>query len=44
MSDEVPKKPWNCRPDIDHAPQADRGADFDFLTGRSGSPAARDNH
>ena len=24
--------------------QADRGADFDFLVGRSGSPVPRDNH
>lgn len=29
---------------IDHVLQADRGADFDFLVGRSGSPVARDNH
>ena len=29
---------WN-RP-----PQANEGADFDFLVGRSGSPVPRDNH
>ena len=29
---------------IDHVLQADRGADFDFLVGRSGSPVPRDNH
>jgi dihydroxy-acid dehydratase len=29
---------------IDHVQQADRGADFDFLVGRSGSPVPRDNH
>jgi len=29
---------------LDHVLQADRGADFDFLVGRSGSPVARDNH
>ncbi|WP_315738465.1 MULTISPECIES: IlvD/Edd family dehydratase [unclassified Bradyrhizobium] len=29
---------------IDHVLQADRGVDFDFLVGRSGSPVPRDNH
>lgn len=29
---------------LDHVLQADRGADLDFLVGRSGSPVARDNH
>ena len=29
---------------IDHVLQADRGADFDFLLGKSGAPIARDNH
>jgi L-arabonate dehydrase len=29
---------------IDHVLQADRGADLDFLVGRSGSPVPRDNH
>lgn len=29
---------------IDHVLQADRGADFDFLVGRTGSPVPRDNH
>ncbi len=29
---------------IDHVMQANRGADFDFLVGRSGSPVPRDNH
>jgi dihydroxy-acid dehydratase len=29
---------------IDHVLQADEGADFDFLTGCSGAPVARDNH
>jgi dihydroxy-acid dehydratase len=29
---------------VDHVLQADRGADFDFLVGRSGSPVPRDNH
>jgi dihydroxy-acid dehydratase len=29
---------------LDHVLQADRGADFDFLVGRSGSPVPRDNH
>jgi dihydroxy-acid dehydratase len=29
---------------IDHVLQADRGADFDFLVGRSGSRVPRDNH
>jgi dihydroxy-acid dehydratase len=29
---------------IDHVLQADKGADFDFLVGRTGSPVPRDNH
>ena len=29
---------------LEHVMQADRGADFDFLVGRSGAPVARDNH
>jgi dihydroxy-acid dehydratase len=29
---------------VDRVLQADRGADFDFLVGRSGSPVPRDNH
>ncbi|MGO4706861.1 IlvD/Edd family dehydratase [Microvirga sp. 2MCAF38] len=29
---------------VDHVLQADRGADFDFLVGRTGSPVPRDNH
>ena len=29
---------------IDHVLQADRGADFDFLVGKSGAPVPRDNH
>jgi dihydroxy-acid dehydratase len=29
---------------VDRALQADRGVDFDFLVGRSGSPVPRDNH
>ncbi len=29
---------------LDHVLQADRGADLDFLVGRSGSPVPRDNH
>jgi dihydroxy-acid dehydratase len=29
---------------IDHVLQADKGADFDFLQGKSGAPVARDNH
>ena len=29
---------------VDHVLQADEGADFDFLVGRSGSPVPRDNH
>ncbi|MDP9097337.1 MAG: dihydroxy-acid dehydratase, partial [Pseudomonadota bacterium] len=29
---------------IDHVMQADRGADFDFLVGKTGSPVPRDNH
>ncbi|CCE09989.1 Dihydroxy-acid dehydratase (DAD) [Bradyrhizobium sp. STM 3843] len=29
---------------VDHVLQADRGVDFDFLVGRSGSPVPRDNH
>ena len=29
---------------VDHVLQADRGADFDFLVGRSDSPVPRDNH
>ncbi|WP_315700668.1 MULTISPECIES: IlvD/Edd family dehydratase [unclassified Bradyrhizobium] len=29
---------------IDHVLQADRGVDFDFLVGHSGSPVPRDNH
>jgi dihydroxy-acid dehydratase len=29
---------------IDHVLQADEGADFDFLVGKTGSPVARDNH
>ena len=29
---------------VDHVLQADRGADFDFLVGSSGSPVPRDNH
>jgi dihydroxy-acid dehydratase len=28
----------------DHVLQADRGADFDFLVGKTGAPVARDNH
>ena len=29
---------------LDHVMQADRGADFDFLVGKTGSPVPRDNH
>ncbi len=29
---------------LDHVLQADQGADFDFLVGRSGAPVPRDNH
>jgi L-arabonate dehydrase len=29
---------------VDHVLQADQGADFDFLVGKSGSPVPRDNH
>jgi dihydroxy-acid dehydratase len=29
---------------VDHVLQADEGADFDFLVGKTGSPVARDNH
>ena len=29
---------------VEHVLQADRGVDFDFLLGGSGSPVARDNH
>jgi L-arabonate dehydrase len=29
---------------VDHVLQADKGADLDFLVGRSGSPVPRDNH
>ncbi|HYZ64025.1 MAG TPA: IlvD/Edd family dehydratase [Acetobacteraceae bacterium] len=29
---------------VDHVLQADRGADLDFLVGRTGSPVPRDNH
>jgi dihydroxy-acid dehydratase len=29
---------------IDHVLQADRGADLDFLVGKSGAPVPRDNH
>jgi len=29
---------------VEHVLQADRGVDFDFLVGRSGSPVPRDNH
>ena len=29
---------------IDHVLQADKGADFDFLVGKTGSPVPRDNH
>jgi len=29
---------------LDHVLQADRGADFDFLVGKSGAPVGRDNH
>jgi len=29
---------------LDHVLQADKGADFDFLVGRTGSPVPRDNH
>jgi L-arabonate dehydrase len=29
---------------IDHVLQADRGADFDFLVGKTGAPVPRDNH
>jgi L-arabonate dehydrase len=29
---------------VDRVLQADRGVDFDFLVGRSGSPVPRDNH
>ena len=29
---------------VDHVLQANQGADFDFLVGRSGSPVPRDNH
>ena len=29
---------------IDHVLQADRGADLDFLVGKTGSPVPRDNH
>jgi L-arabonate dehydrase len=29
---------------IDHVLQANRGADFDFLVRKTGSPVPRDNH
>jgi dihydroxy-acid dehydratase len=29
---------------VDHVLQADKGADLDFLVGRTGSPVPRDNH
>ncbi|MFC4166274.1 IlvD/Edd family dehydratase [Teichococcus aestuarii] len=29
---------------VEHVLQADQGADFDFLVGKSGSPVPRDNH
>jgi L-arabonate dehydrase len=29
---------------VEHVLQADRGADFDFLVGKSGAPIPRDNH
>jgi dihydroxy-acid dehydratase len=29
---------------LDHVMQADKGADLDFLVGKSGAPVARDNH
>ena len=29
---------------VDHVLQADDGADFDFLVGKSGVPVPRDNH
>jgi dihydroxy-acid dehydratase len=29
---------------LDHVLQADRGVDFDFLVGKTGSPVPRDNH
>jgi len=29
---------------IDHVLQADKGADFDFLVGKTGAPVPRDNH
>lgn len=29
---------------VDHALQADKGVNLDFLVGRTGSPVSRDNH
>jgi dihydroxy-acid dehydratase len=29
---------------VDHVMQADKGADLDFLVGKTGSPVPRDNH
>ena len=29
---------------VDHVLQADEGADFDFLVGKSGAAVPRDNH
>ncbi len=47
-ADWTPPKPHAARGYqklyIDHVLQADRGVDFDFLVGRSGSPVPRDNH
>jgi dihydroxy-acid dehydratase len=39
----LPTRGW-LRLYIEHVQQADKGADLDFLVGRSGAKVARDSH
>ena len=39
----VPERGW-LRLYVEHVLQADKGADLDFLVGRSGADVARDSH
>jgi L-arabonate dehydrase len=44
---KAPEPPWErgyCKLYVEHVMQADRGVDFDFLVGGSGSVVARDSH
>ncbi|WP_159993169.1 IlvD/Edd family dehydratase [Roseomonas sp. 18066] len=44
VAPEPPMDRGYTRMYVEHVLQADEGADFDFLVGKSGSPVPRDNH